>query len=138
MCPFYTKCFSFLKSDDHPDVAVGYISDVILVRLYFCSYSYAVVSLGQPKCGFLPSSRFIADENAIKKNVTRFKMHQFLKLQQRQVIFYYIMYLVLCVLFKIYCLMFINSFLSWCSAHCQVVRPFYSLIFDYFACLDLS
>lgn len=39
----------------------------------------------KPKCGFLPSSRFIADENAIKKNVTRFKMHQFLKLQQLQI-----------------------------------------------------
>ncbi|KAJ8429816.1 hypothetical protein Cgig2_004400 [Carnegiea gigantea] len=52
---------------------------------YRWKLSYAVVSLGQPKCGFLPSSRFIADENAIKKNVTRFKMHQFLKLQQLQI-----------------------------------------------------
>jgi len=91
----------------------GYISGIILVKLYFCcSYSYAVVSLGQPKCGFLPSSRFIADENAIKKNVTRFKMHQFLKLQQLQVIFYYIMYLVLCILYNRYRLISINSFLS--------------------------
>ncbi|KAL9254671.1 Inositol-pentakisphosphate 2-kinase IPK1-like protein [Drosera capensis] len=37
-----------------------------------------------PKCGFLPSSRFISEENAVKKNVTRFKMHQILKLHQRQ------------------------------------------------------
>ncbi|GAB2272711.1 Inositol-pentakisphosphate 2-kinase [Dionaea muscipula] len=40
----------------------------------------------KPKCGFLPSSRFICEENAVKKNVTRFKMHQILKLQQRQLL----------------------------------------------------
>ncbi|XP_056693308.1 inositol-pentakisphosphate 2-kinase isoform X2 [Spinacia oleracea] len=39
----------------------------------------------KPKCGFLPSSSFMADENAIKKNATRFKMHQVLKLQQLKV-----------------------------------------------------
>ncbi|GMH13899.1 hypothetical protein Nepgr_015740 [Nepenthes gracilis] len=39
----------------------------------------------KPKCGFLPSSRFIAEENAVKKNVTRFKMHQALKLHQHQI-----------------------------------------------------
>lgn len=39
----------------------------------------------KPKCGFLPSSSFIADETSIKKDVTRFKMHQVLKLQQLQV-----------------------------------------------------
>ncbi|XP_054798298.1 inositol-pentakisphosphate 2-kinase isoform X3 [Prosopis cineraria] len=36
----------------------------------------------KPKCGFLPLSRFISDETAIKKSVTRFKMHQSLKLHQ--------------------------------------------------------
>ncbi|XP_021759941.1 inositol-pentakisphosphate 2-kinase-like isoform X1 [Chenopodium quinoa] len=39
----------------------------------------------KPKWGFLPSSSFIADENAIKKNVSRFKMHQVLKLQQQKI-----------------------------------------------------
>ncbi|GAB4846568.1 Inositol-pentakisphosphate 2-kinase, variant 3 [Ancistrocladus abbreviatus] len=39
----------------------------------------------KPKCGFLPSSRFIAEENAIKKKATRFKMHQVLKLHQHQI-----------------------------------------------------
>ncbi|KNA17367.1 hypothetical protein SOVF_080660 isoform B [Spinacia oleracea] len=39
----------------------------------------------KPKCGFLPSSSFITDENTIKKNVTRFKMHQVLKLQQLKI-----------------------------------------------------
>ncbi|KAL5215516.1 hypothetical protein ABZP36_006917 [Zizania latifolia] len=31
------------------------------------------------KCGFLPSSEYISNENAIKKQVTRYKMHQHLK-----------------------------------------------------------
>ncbi|KAF9609488.1 hypothetical protein IFM89_016574 [Coptis chinensis] len=39
----------------------------------------------QPKCGFLPSSRFINEENAIKKSVSRFRMHQFLKLRQGEI-----------------------------------------------------
>ncbi|XP_028766319.1 inositol-pentakisphosphate 2-kinase [Neltuma alba] len=39
----------------------------------------------KPKCGFLPLSRFISDETAIKKSVTRFKMHQVLKLQQGEI-----------------------------------------------------
>eukprot|EP00249_Psilotum_nudum_P019133 c27112_g1_i1 orf=384-1436(-) len=34
----------------------------------------------KPKCGFLPISVFIAKENAIKKRVSRFSMHQHLKL----------------------------------------------------------
>ncbi|KAH9605523.1 hypothetical protein KSS87_023151 [Heliosperma pusillum] len=40
----------------------------------------------KPKCGFLPSSTFIADKNAFKKNVSRFKMHQHLKLKECQMI----------------------------------------------------
>ncbi|KAL0314664.1 UNVERIFIED_CONTAM: Inositol-pentakisphosphate 2-kinase [Sesamum angustifolium] len=39
----------------------------------------------KPKCGFLPVSEFIADENAIKKKITRFKMHQLLKLHQGKI-----------------------------------------------------
>ncbi|KAG8066549.1 hypothetical protein GUJ93_ZPchr0004g40348 [Zizania palustris] len=31
------------------------------------------------KCGFLPSSEYISNKNAIKKQVTRYKMHQHLK-----------------------------------------------------------
>ncbi|KAG2318684.1 hypothetical protein Bca52824_011897 [Brassica carinata] len=38
-----------------------------------------------PKCGFLPSSSFIAEENVIKKSVTRFEMHQVLKLQDNEI-----------------------------------------------------
>ncbi|XP_061355396.1 inositol-pentakisphosphate 2-kinase-like [Gastrolobium bilobum] len=36
----------------------------------------------KPKCGFLPLSRFISEENAIKRSITRFEMHQALKLHQ--------------------------------------------------------
>ncbi|XP_020166707.1 inositol-pentakisphosphate 2-kinase IPK1 isoform X1 [Aegilops tauschii subsp. strangulata] len=37
------------------------------------------------KCGFLPSSEYISKENAIKKQVTRYKMHQHLKFHQGQI-----------------------------------------------------
>lgn len=40
----------------------------------------------KPKCGFLPSLKFIAEENSIKRNVSRFRMHQFLKLRHKQVL----------------------------------------------------
>ncbi|KAF7813354.1 inositol-pentakisphosphate 2-kinase-like isoform X1 [Senna tora] len=39
----------------------------------------------KPKCGFLPISRFISDETAIKRSITRFKMHQALKLHQGEI-----------------------------------------------------
>ncbi|KAG0493014.1 hypothetical protein HPP92_006412 [Vanilla planifolia] len=34
----------------------------------------------KPKCGFLPTSEFIARRNVVKKYVTRFRVHQLLKL----------------------------------------------------------
>ncbi|XVE94663.1 hypothetical protein REPUB_Repub02eG0028100 [Reevesia pubescens] len=39
----------------------------------------------KPKCGFLPISRFIAEENAVKRTVTRFRMHQALKLHNQEI-----------------------------------------------------
>ncbi|GAA0183646.1 kinase [Lithospermum erythrorhizon] len=39
----------------------------------------------KPKCGFLPTSEFIAKGNAIKRSVTRFRMHQALKLLQGKI-----------------------------------------------------
>ncbi|CAK8569024.1 unnamed protein product [Lathyrus sativus] len=39
----------------------------------------------KPKCGFLPVSRFVSEETAIKKRVTRFEMHQALKLNQGEI-----------------------------------------------------
>ncbi|CAM0902185.1 unnamed protein product [Alopecurus aequalis] len=37
------------------------------------------------KCGFLPSSEYISKENSIKKQVTRYTMHQHLKFHQGQI-----------------------------------------------------
>ncbi|KAF5740786.1 inositol-pentakisphosphate 2-kinase-like isoform X1 [Tripterygium wilfordii] len=39
----------------------------------------------KPKCGYLPFSRYIAERNAIKRSITRFKMHQVLKLRQHEI-----------------------------------------------------
>ncbi|CAL0323823.1 unnamed protein product [Lupinus luteus] len=39
----------------------------------------------KPKCGFLPLSRFISEETAIKKRITRYEMHQALKLHQGEI-----------------------------------------------------
>ncbi|KAL0438515.1 UNVERIFIED_CONTAM: Inositol-pentakisphosphate 2-kinase [Sesamum latifolium] len=39
----------------------------------------------KPKGGFLPVSEFIAEENAVKKKIPRFKMHQLLKLHQGKI-----------------------------------------------------
>ncbi|XP_020238335.1 inositol-pentakisphosphate 2-kinase [Cajanus cajan] len=39
----------------------------------------------KPKCGFLPLSRFISEGNAIKRRITRFEMHQTLKLLQGEI-----------------------------------------------------
>ncbi|KAL6995715.1 Inositol-pentakisphosphate 2-kinase [Sarracenia purpurea var. burkii] len=39
----------------------------------------------KPKCGFLPVSRFISEGNAIKKRITRFKMHQSLKYRHGEI-----------------------------------------------------
>ncbi|KAJ4754259.1 Inositol-pentakisphosphate 2-kinase [Rhynchospora pubera] len=40
----------------------------------------------KPKCGFLPSSEYISDENSVKKHVTRYKMHQALKRHKKQIL----------------------------------------------------
>ncbi|KAK4745715.1 hypothetical protein SAY87_012027 [Trapa incisa] len=39
----------------------------------------------KPKCGFLPTSKYIAQKNAIKKTITRFKMHQTLKFHDKEI-----------------------------------------------------
>ncbi|KAK4342499.1 hypothetical protein RND71_038315 [Anisodus tanguticus] len=43
------------------------------------------VDATKPKCGFLPHSEFITEDNAIKRSVTRFQMHQALKLNQEKI-----------------------------------------------------
>ncbi|KAK9075599.1 hypothetical protein SSX86_003925 [Deinandra increscens subsp. villosa] len=40
----------------------------------------------KPKCGFLPTSTFIREENAAKKRISRFRLHQILKLHQGKVL----------------------------------------------------
>ncbi|KAL3022727.1 hypothetical protein AAZX31_04G029500 [Glycine max] len=39
----------------------------------------------KPKCGFIPLSRFISEGTAIKRRITRFQMHQALKLHQGEI-----------------------------------------------------
>ncbi|XP_050267512.1 LOW QUALITY PROTEIN: inositol-pentakisphosphate 2-kinase-like [Quercus robur] len=39
----------------------------------------------KPKCGFLPCSKFISEGNAVKRSITRFRMHQTLKLHQGEI-----------------------------------------------------
>ncbi|CAN6722254.1 unnamed protein product [Malus baccata var. baccata] len=39
----------------------------------------------KPKCGFLPSSKFIDEGNSIKRSITRFRMHQALKFHDGEV-----------------------------------------------------
>ncbi|XP_050124613.1 inositol-pentakisphosphate 2-kinase-like [Malus sylvestris] len=39
----------------------------------------------KPKCGFLPSSRFIDEGNSIKRSITRFRMHQALKFHDGEI-----------------------------------------------------
>ncbi|KAJ6684876.1 INOSITOL POLYPHOSPHATE KINASE 1 [Salix purpurea] len=39
----------------------------------------------KPKCGFLPSSKFIAERNFVKMSATRFQMHQVLKLREQEI-----------------------------------------------------
>ncbi|OMO75216.1 hypothetical protein COLO4_26258 [Corchorus olitorius] len=39
----------------------------------------------KPKCGFLPISRFIAEENAVKRTTSRFRLHQALKLHNHEI-----------------------------------------------------
>lgn len=39
----------------------------------------------KPKCGFLPQSKYITEENHIKRNVSRFRMHQTMKLHRKEV-----------------------------------------------------
>ncbi|KAH7524122.1 hypothetical protein FEM48_Zijuj06G0085500 [Ziziphus jujuba var. spinosa] len=40
----------------------------------------------KPKCGFIPVSKFIDEGKAIKRSITRFRMHQALKLHQEEIL----------------------------------------------------
>ncbi|XP_020573960.1 inositol-pentakisphosphate 2-kinase IPK1-like isoform X2 [Phalaenopsis equestris] len=59
---------SALLMSDHSVFSNGSLKDDVCIAVEI-----------KPKCGFLPSSKFIAKQNAVKKFVTRFRMHQLLK-----------------------------------------------------------
>uniref|UniRef100_A0A1S3Y6U6 Inositol-pentakisphosphate 2-kinase n=2 Tax=Nicotiana TaxID=4085 RepID=A0A1S3Y6U6_TOBAC len=63
-------------------VSVMLMSDHSMFPLGMCKEACSISVEIKPKCGFLPHSEFIAEDNAIKKSVTRFQMHQALKLNQ--------------------------------------------------------
>ncbi|KAG8377825.1 hypothetical protein BUALT_Bualt08G0073900 [Buddleja alternifolia] len=73
----YRSCYSFLSLIMYKETC-SVVSGIF--KEDFC------VSIEiKPKGGFLPTSEFIAEENAIKRSVTRFKMHQTLKLHQGKI-----------------------------------------------------
>ncbi|PKU63152.1 inositol-pentakisphosphate 2-kinase IPK1 isoform X1 [Dendrobium catenatum] len=65
---------SALLMSDHSVFSSGSLKDDVCVAVEI-----------KPKCGFLPSSKFIAKQNAVKKSVTRFRMHQLLKFHQGEI-----------------------------------------------------
>lgn len=78
--PFFVGVFILFK------VLLNILLRNTLVLLLFLIY--ILDRSMQPKCGFLPISKFIADENSVKRSVTRFKMHQALKFHQGKVFFF--------------------------------------------------
>ncbi|KAK4490311.1 hypothetical protein RD792_000978 [Penstemon davidsonii] len=88
-------CDSVLLIADHsmfPHGTVsGYIKEdycisVEIKVLFSTSILFASRPIGSfPKCGFLPVSEFIGEENAVKRSTTRFRMHQALKLHQGEI-----------------------------------------------------
>lgn len=69
-----TQCDTALIISDHSIFPRGVLKEEFCISVEI-----------KPKCGFLPFSRFIAEENSAKRSVTRFKMHQALKLHQGQI-----------------------------------------------------
>ncbi|KAK6784370.1 hypothetical protein RDI58_017825 [Solanum bulbocastanum] len=67
-------CDSVMLMSDHSVFPLGMCKEA-------CSISVEI----KPKCGFLPQSEFITEDNDIKRSVTRFKMHQALKLNQEKI-----------------------------------------------------
>lgn len=67
-------CDSALLISDHSVFPNGTVKDCLSVSVEI-----------KPKCGFLPFSRIISEKNAVKRTVTRFRMHQFLKLHQQEI-----------------------------------------------------
>ncbi|MQL86117.1 hypothetical protein Taro_018640 [Colocasia esculenta] len=68
-----TSCDSALLMSDHSFFPHGDLKESACIAVEI-----------KPKCGFLPLSKFIRRENVVKTSVTRFKMHQTLKLHEGQ------------------------------------------------------
>ncbi|CAA6665376.1 unnamed protein product [Spirodela intermedia] len=69
-----TLCDSALLMSDHSFFPRGTLNEDLCVAIEI-----------KPKCGFLPFSKFIKRETIVKTRVTRFKMHQVLKLHEGQI-----------------------------------------------------
>ncbi|KAI4389935.1 hypothetical protein MLD38_002101 [Melastoma candidum] len=69
-----TLCESALVISDHSLFPSGNPKEDICISVEI-----------KPKCGFLPSSRYVVKRNAIKRRVTRFRMHQVLKFQNHEI-----------------------------------------------------
>ncbi|KAM7514119.1 hypothetical protein LguiA_003702 [Lonicera macranthoides] len=69
-----TQCDSALLMSDHSIFPPGVVKEEFCISVEI-----------KPKCGFLPVSSFIAEENIVKRSTIRFKMHQALKLHQRKI-----------------------------------------------------
>lgn len=84
-------CFSFLKvMQPRKWWSQGNNgSNIISIMTYLC-YLFFIYIYGcpkQPKCGFMPTTRYIVDGYCVKRCITWFKMHQALKLHQGKVSF---------------------------------------------------
>ncbi|XP_042482693.1 inositol-pentakisphosphate 2-kinase-like [Macadamia integrifolia] len=69
-----TLCDSALLISDHSVFPRGALKESLCISVEI-----------KPKCGFVPCSKFIAEGNAIKRSITRFRMHQVLKLHQGEI-----------------------------------------------------
>ncbi|XP_057965131.1 inositol-pentakisphosphate 2-kinase-like [Malania oleifera] len=69
-----TLCDSALLMSDHSVFCQGTVKGEPSISIEI-----------KPKCGFLPFSRFIAEGNDIKRSVSRFRMHQLLKLHHKEI-----------------------------------------------------
>ncbi|KAH0744693.1 hypothetical protein KY290_032686 [Solanum tuberosum] len=65
--------------------SVMLMSDLSVFPLGMCKEACSISVEIKPKCGFLSQSEFITEDNDIKRSVTRFKMHQALKLNQEKI-----------------------------------------------------
>ncbi|CAL0327019.1 unnamed protein product [Lupinus luteus] len=69
-----TQCDSVLLMSDHSVFTHGNLESSSCISIEI-----------KPKCGFLPHSRFISKETTIKRRITRFEMHQALKLHEEEI-----------------------------------------------------